>query len=216
MNDEKRRALALAERHVCPDRVRTFGAIGVDLVIGRREGYRLWDLEGRELLDLHLNGGVFNLGHRHPEVVAALREAARHARRRQPSLPERGARRARRGAGAHDAGRSPATSSSRRAAARRSTSPSSRRAMPRSGAPSSRSARATTGTRGSRSPPATSASRASSSRRALPATSCRCRSTISTRWRRRCGATRSRRCVLETDSRDVRVPAAGARLPAAA
>jgi len=75
MNDEKRRALELAARHVCPDRVRTFGAIGVDLVIGRREGYRIWDLEGRELLDLHLNGGVFNLGHRHPELVAALRDA---------------------------------------------------------------------------------------------------------------------------------------------
>jgi acetylornithine/succinyldiaminopimelate/putrescine aminotransferase len=75
MNDEKRRALELAARHVCPDRVRTFGAIGVDLVIGRREGYRIWDLDGRELLDLHLNGGVFNLGHRHAELVATLRDA---------------------------------------------------------------------------------------------------------------------------------------------
>lgn len=75
MNDEKRRVLALAERHVCPDRVRTFGAGGIDLLIGRREGYRLWDLEGRELLDLHLNGGVFNLGHRNPELVATLRDA---------------------------------------------------------------------------------------------------------------------------------------------
>ena len=75
MNDEKRRALELAARHVCPDRVRTFGAIGVDIVIGRREGYRIWDLDGRELLDLHLNGGVFNLGHRHPELVATLRDA---------------------------------------------------------------------------------------------------------------------------------------------
>ena len=75
MKDEKRRALALAELHVCPDRVRTFRASGIDLVIGRREGYRLWDLEGRELLDLHLNGGVFNLGHRNPELVATLRDA---------------------------------------------------------------------------------------------------------------------------------------------
>jgi acetylornithine/succinyldiaminopimelate/putrescine aminotransferase len=75
MNDEKRRALALAERYVCPDRVRTFAATGIDLVIGRREGYRLWDLDGRELLDFHLNGGVFNLGHRNPEIVAALRDA---------------------------------------------------------------------------------------------------------------------------------------------
>jgi hypothetical protein len=34
MSDEKRRALELAERHVCPDRVRTFGALGAELVIG--------------------------------------------------------------------------------------------------------------------------------------------------------------------------------------
>lgn len=72
MSDEKQRVLALAERYVCPGRVRTFQALGLDLVIGRREGYRLWDLDGRELLDFHLNGGVFNLGHRNPEVIAAL------------------------------------------------------------------------------------------------------------------------------------------------
>jgi acetylornithine/succinyldiaminopimelate/putrescine aminotransferase len=75
MTDAKRRALDLAARYVCPDRVRTFEAMGVDLVIGRREGYRFWDLDGKELLDFHLNGGVFNLGHRHPELVAALRDA---------------------------------------------------------------------------------------------------------------------------------------------
>ena len=75
MTDSKGRVLELAARHVCPNRVRTFQALGVDLVIGRREGYRLWDLDGRELLDLHLNGGVFNLGHRNPELVATLREA---------------------------------------------------------------------------------------------------------------------------------------------
>ncbi|GIU84883.1 MAG: aminotransferase [Acidimicrobiales bacterium] len=50
----------------------TFDRIGVSLVIGRREGYRFWDVDGRELLDLHLNGGTFNLGHRHPRLVKAL------------------------------------------------------------------------------------------------------------------------------------------------
>jgi acetylornithine/succinyldiaminopimelate/putrescine aminotransferase len=75
MTDAKRRALDLAARHVCPDRVRTFEAMGVDLVMGRRAGYRFWDLDGKELLDFHLNGGVFNLGHRNPELVAALRAA---------------------------------------------------------------------------------------------------------------------------------------------
>lgn len=64
MNDAKRRILDLATRYVCAGRVRTFEAMGVDLVIGRREGYRIWDIEAHELLDYHLNGGVFNLGHR--------------------------------------------------------------------------------------------------------------------------------------------------------
>jgi putrescine aminotransferase len=61
-----------AHRLLHPNRVTTFDRIGVPLVIGAREGYRFWDLDGHELFDLHLNGGVFNLGHRHPDVVAAL------------------------------------------------------------------------------------------------------------------------------------------------
>jgi acetylornithine/succinyldiaminopimelate/putrescine aminotransferase len=72
---DKAALLALAERHVCPDRVRFLRAAGIDLVIGRRAGYRIWDLDGTELLDLHLNGGVYNLGHRNPEIVGALSEA---------------------------------------------------------------------------------------------------------------------------------------------
>jgi putrescine aminotransferase len=75
MSQEKQRALDLATAHLCPHRVRTFRELGVELVLGRREGYRLWDLDGHELLDFHLNGGVFNLGHRNPELVATLRSA---------------------------------------------------------------------------------------------------------------------------------------------
>jgi acetylornithine/succinyldiaminopimelate/putrescine aminotransferase len=75
MSAHKQRVLAQAERHVCPHRVRTFRGLGVELVLGRREGYRIWDLDGHALQDLHLNGGVFNLGHRNPELVAELRSA---------------------------------------------------------------------------------------------------------------------------------------------
>lgn len=67
--------LQLAETYVCPDRVRMLTGLNADLVIGKREGYRIWDLDGRELLDLHLNGGTFNLGHRHPDLVEELRTA---------------------------------------------------------------------------------------------------------------------------------------------
>lgn len=71
----KQHTLELSERHVCPDRVRFLTGAGIDLVIGRREGYRIWDVDGRELIDIHLNGGVFNLGHRNPDVIAALTDA---------------------------------------------------------------------------------------------------------------------------------------------
>jgi putrescine aminotransferase len=72
---EKRKILDTSAAHVCPNRVSTLAALGVDLVIGRREGYRFWDVDGHELLDFHLNGGVFNLGHRNPELVDTLRRA---------------------------------------------------------------------------------------------------------------------------------------------
>lgn len=74
--EAKRRTLELTRRHVAPHRVEVWEAFGTQLVIGRREGYRLWDLDGRELVDMHLNGGTFNLGHRNPEIVEALVEAA--------------------------------------------------------------------------------------------------------------------------------------------
>jgi acetylornithine/succinyldiaminopimelate/putrescine aminotransferase len=73
---DKRRVLELTKRHVAPHRVDVWDAFGTQLVIGRREGYRLWDLDGRELIDLHLNGGTFNLGHRNPEVIEAMVTAA--------------------------------------------------------------------------------------------------------------------------------------------
>ena len=71
----KQHTLELAERYVCPDRVRFMTGAGIDLVMGKREGYRIWDVDGRELIDIHLNGGVYNLGHRNPDVIAALTNA---------------------------------------------------------------------------------------------------------------------------------------------
>ena len=45
---------------------------GVDLVIDRRESYFIWDMSGLRLIDVHLNGGTYNLGHRNPELVEAI------------------------------------------------------------------------------------------------------------------------------------------------
>ena len=68
----RQQALQWSEQYVCPDRVHFLTAAGVDLVMGRRVGYHIWDVDGREFIDIHLNGGVFNLGHRNPQVIEAL------------------------------------------------------------------------------------------------------------------------------------------------
>jgi acetylornithine/succinyldiaminopimelate/putrescine aminotransferase len=48
---------------------------GIDLVMGKREGYYFYDMDGKQLMDVHLNGGTYNLGHRNPEIIATLKEA---------------------------------------------------------------------------------------------------------------------------------------------
>jgi acetylornithine/succinyldiaminopimelate/putrescine aminotransferase len=74
-SDEKARILRSAHRHVIPGRVTVFSQLGIDLVMGPREGYRFWDVDGQEYLDFHLNGGVYTLGHRCPELLGVLRKS---------------------------------------------------------------------------------------------------------------------------------------------
>jgi acetylornithine/succinyldiaminopimelate/putrescine aminotransferase len=63
-------------RHVSAGKVRFFQTAGIDFVMGRREGPFIWDVAGQtRLIDCHCNGGVFNLGHRHPAILAALRQS---------------------------------------------------------------------------------------------------------------------------------------------
>ena len=71
----KAEILAAAEAFWNPDKTRFWSDSGVPLVIGDREGYVLRDVAGKRLLDMHLNGGTYNLGHRNPEIVAAVTEA---------------------------------------------------------------------------------------------------------------------------------------------
>ena len=72
---EKQEILARTHTYLIPNRIETFGQMGVDLVIGKRQGYRLWDMDGHELQDFHLNGGTYNVGHRNPDILAVLRDA---------------------------------------------------------------------------------------------------------------------------------------------
>jgi len=69
---EKQKILEMAKEHVCPGKIDTFGQIGIDLVIGKREGPYIFDAGGKQLIDLHINGGTFNLGHRNEELINIL------------------------------------------------------------------------------------------------------------------------------------------------
>jgi len=73
--ESKEDLLDTAIRYWNPDKTKFWQRLGVDLVIDRREGYFLYDMSGRRLIDLHLNGGTYNFGHRNPELVETLKLA---------------------------------------------------------------------------------------------------------------------------------------------
>ncbi|MGH8599362.1 MAG: aminotransferase class III-fold pyridoxal phosphate-dependent enzyme, partial [Burkholderiales bacterium] len=57
--------------------VRAFGAVGgTPLFIDRGEGPYLWDVDGRRYTDYVGSWGPLIAGHAHPEVLAAVRQAA--------------------------------------------------------------------------------------------------------------------------------------------
>ena len=76
MSEAKLEFLEASKTWWNPNKTAFWQDAGVDLVIDRREGYCLYDLDGRRLIDVHLNGGTYNLGHRHPELIEVLNAGA--------------------------------------------------------------------------------------------------------------------------------------------
>jgi acetylornithine/succinyldiaminopimelate/putrescine aminotransferase len=74
----KDEVLEKAKTYWNPGKTQFWIDAGVPLVIDRREDYFLYDMSGRRLIDVHLNGGTYNLGHRNPEVVEAVTVGMRH------------------------------------------------------------------------------------------------------------------------------------------
>jgi acetylornithine/succinyldiaminopimelate/putrescine aminotransferase len=73
---EKEKIIKMYRTHVSSGKVDFFKKYRMDFVMGRREGPYLWDMEGeKRLFNCHCNGGVFNLGHRHQELIKILRES---------------------------------------------------------------------------------------------------------------------------------------------
>ncbi len=62
--------------HVSSGKADFFKSVGIDFVFGRRQGPYIWDAEtSKRLINCHCNGGVFNLGHRHPEIIDSLKQS---------------------------------------------------------------------------------------------------------------------------------------------
>ena len=63
-------------RHVNAGKVAMYRQLDLDTVMGTREGSTFADAWSEaSFINCHCNGGVFNLGHRHPRIVASLRKA---------------------------------------------------------------------------------------------------------------------------------------------
>ena len=77
-------SLAWFRDHVSSGKAAFFAQLGMEFMPGHREGIYLWDTaptgdaaasSTKRIINCHCNGGVFNLGHRHPVIVDTLRRA---------------------------------------------------------------------------------------------------------------------------------------------
>ncbi len=77
MNNEKKLIYDKAAEIWNPNKVDTFTSYGIDIVFGERHGYVFKELDGREIINMHINGGVFNLGHCNEEIRDVLIDGAK-------------------------------------------------------------------------------------------------------------------------------------------
>jgi acetylornithine/succinyldiaminopimelate/putrescine aminotransferase len=75
MSDLKTEIIEINRKFVCPEKIKIFNDIGINLVIGKREGPYIYDVDGKKFIDLHINGGTYNLGHCPPQIIKALNKA---------------------------------------------------------------------------------------------------------------------------------------------
>src|SRR5206468_6765853 len=85
------RTLERYRRHLNPGLGRLFQFGGVETVEWAAEGCIVWDAHGREYVDCACGPAIFNIGHRHPHVLAAVRDQLDRmpmSVRPMPSVPQ--------------------------------------------------------------------------------------------------------------------------------
>lgn len=78
-------------RHLNPGLARLFQFGGVETVEWAAEGCFVWDVHGRAYIDCACGPAIFNIGHRHPRVLAAVRDQLERipmSVRTMPSAPQ--------------------------------------------------------------------------------------------------------------------------------
>ena len=73
---QKKQIISDFKNHVSSHKVDVYKKYKMDFVMGDRENILSKDIDNEvELINLHCNGGVFNLGHRNPEIIKTLTNA---------------------------------------------------------------------------------------------------------------------------------------------
>ncbi|MEN8040412.1 MAG: aminotransferase class III-fold pyridoxal phosphate-dependent enzyme [Actinomycetota bacterium] len=73
---EREQVWSLYGSHVNAGKIAAYDQLGLNVVMGQRSGIRFSDAySDRSWINCHCNGGLFNLGHRNPQVIAAVEES---------------------------------------------------------------------------------------------------------------------------------------------
>ena len=73
---EKQKIIGQFSQYVSKGKADFFKTYNMDFVMGLRDGPTIQDIDGeKNLINLHCNGGVFNLGHRNPELINLLKSS---------------------------------------------------------------------------------------------------------------------------------------------
>lgn len=73
----KQEAVEAFRDHVSSGKVAFWQMFNMEFVMDHREGCWMQDMDSeKKLFNLHINGGVYNLGHRNPAILQALTEAS--------------------------------------------------------------------------------------------------------------------------------------------
>ena len=75
---DRNRIEAITRTHINTGKINLFTRIGIDLIIGQREGCYVYDIDGRKYLDVLCDGTTYNFGHRNPEIIQTLKDALDH------------------------------------------------------------------------------------------------------------------------------------------